>query len=75
MPLMPPLSDGDFDIVLNAVRPLAPDRRDIFLQKVAEVVRSTGACGGELYRVCRELQHKHFDPRIDEHHRAGGKYG
>jgi hypothetical protein len=26
MPSMPPLSDGDFDIVLNAIRPLAPDR-------------------------------------------------
>jgi hypothetical protein len=72
-----PLGLGEFDYatVLALARPLAPDRRDIFLREVAELIRRSGACGGELYRACRELQHKHFDPPIDAHHRAGGKYG
>jgi hypothetical protein len=78
--LLPPvkplgLGEPDYDIVLALARPLAPDRRDQFLMEVAEVVRSTGACGGELYRACRELQHRHFDPPDLEHHRAAGKYG
>jgi hypothetical protein len=69
------LSDGDYDIVLNAIRPLAPDRRDIFLQEVAEVVRQTGASGGALYRAIREIQARHFDFPDLEHHRSAGKYG
>jgi hypothetical protein len=80
-PMPPPpakplgLGEPDYDIVLALARPLAPDRRDQFLMEVAEVVRQTGASGGALYRACRELQHRHFDPPIDEHHRAAGKYG
>jgi hypothetical protein len=57
------LSDDELSIVLNAARPLAVENRDAFLNDVADALGQTPEPGsGALYRICAELQRKHFDP-------------
>jgi hypothetical protein len=68
------LGELDYDAVLALARPLAAPQRDAFLQEVAELVRSTGVCGGELYRACRELQRRHWDPPLTTGREHVGKY-
>jgi hypothetical protein len=67
---------ASYNVIMAAAQPLARDRRDAVLEEVAEVVRKTGANGeGELHRICRELQRRHFDPPLDVGHQRVGKYG
>jgi hypothetical protein len=57
------LSDAELDAVLAAARPLAPDRRDAFMQAVADALSSLGELGpGAVYRAIRDTQREFFDP-------------
>jgi hypothetical protein len=60
------LSDEELAAVFNAARPLAVDRRDAFLQLVAdELARLNGSHGpGDVYRAIRAAQRVYFDPPI-----------
>jgi len=62
---MPPirLSDSELDAVMSAARPLAVERRDEFLQAVANALQGCGEIGpGVVHRICAEAQRQHFDP-------------
>jgi hypothetical protein len=62
---MPPLSLSDVELsqVMNACAPLAPDRREAFLQTVADqLARCTVIGPGVVHRVVRETQPQFFDP-------------
>ena len=57
------LSDDELSAVLAAARPIAVDRRDLFLQQVAsELVRCDVVGPGVVHRVCAAVQRQHFDP-------------
>jgi hypothetical protein len=57
------LSDAELDAVLLAARPIAPHRRDAFLQAVADALTVQRELGpGAVYRVIREVQREFFDP-------------
>jgi hypothetical protein len=61
------LSDSELDIVWSAARPLAVEDRDAFLQEVAERLAAMPERGdGSVFRICAEVQRKHFDPPIGE---------
>ena len=60
MPLA--LSDSELDIVTRAAAPLAVGDRDGFLREVAAALAALPERGdGTVYRVCREVQRKHWD--------------
>jgi hypothetical protein len=62
---MPPirLTDEELDAVFAAARPLAVNRRDVFLQAVAASLRRCEVIGpGVVHRICAEVQREHFDP-------------
>jgi hypothetical protein len=62
---MPPhhLTDDEVDAVLAAARPIANDRRDAFLQAVADALAGLSELGpGATYRVIRDVQKQFFDP-------------
>jgi hypothetical protein len=57
------LSDDALNTIMDAARPLEPDRRSQFLERVAaelagmpEDARGVGSIG----RLCRQLQREHF---------------
>jgi hypothetical protein len=56
------LSDSQLDIVLNASRPLPPDRRGEFLEAVARALHGQPIGDGTVFKVCGEQQAKLFDP-------------
>jgi hypothetical protein len=57
------LSDAELDALYAAVRPIAPDRRDEFLQAVADALAGLRELGpGATYRVIRDQQRRFFDP-------------
>jgi len=57
------LSDDEMSAVLDAARPLPPKLRAEFLEAVAaELEHQHGP--GAIYRACRELQKKFFDPPL-----------
>jgi hypothetical protein len=57
------LTDHEMDCVLSAARPLQPQARSEFLQALAaELERQQQRGPGTIYRVCRELQRRYFDP-------------
>jgi hypothetical protein len=61
------------DAITRAAAPLPREKREAFIAEATEMVRTSGAAGeGAVYRICRELQKKFFDPPLDP---AGGKYG
>jgi hypothetical protein len=62
---MPPirLSDSELDAVMAAARPLAVERRDAFLQQVADALLRCGELGpGLVHRVVAQVQREFFDP-------------
>jgi len=56
------LSDDEFAAVMAAAQPIAPDRRDAFLQQVAHALEGCRDIGpGVVHRVVAEAQRAHFD--------------
>lgn len=56
------LSDSELDAVMTACQPLAPDRRDAFLQEVANLLRGCVEIGpGAVHRAIALAQRAHFD--------------
>jgi hypothetical protein len=57
------LTDSEMDALLNAARPIDPNRRDEFLQACAAALSDLNERGpGATYRVIRETQRRYFDP-------------
>jgi len=57
------LTDDELNAVMAAARPIPVDRRDDFLQAVAELLRHCTELGpGSVNRAIREAQRAHFDP-------------
>ena len=57
------LSDDELSAITNAARPLPRKVRGEFFQAVAaELERQEQRGPGVVYRACRELQKKYFDP-------------
>jgi hypothetical protein len=57
------LSDDELSAITDAARPLRPKLRGEFLKAVAAEIEQNRQCGpGAIYRACRELQRKFFDP-------------
>ena len=51
------------DAVMQAAAPIDPARRGDFLEDLAlELAKCPEVGPGSVYRILRELQHKHFDP-------------
>jgi hypothetical protein len=60
------------DVITRAATPLPREKREAFIAEVIELARATNADGeGAIFRICREVQRKFFDPPLDP---AGGKY-
>jgi len=62
---MPPmrLSDDELSAVMAAARPIAVERRDAFLQTVADEPANCAEVGpGSVYRIVTTAQQKFFDP-------------
>jgi hypothetical protein len=70
------LSDSELDAVFAAARPIARDRRDEFMQAVADALGAEREIGpGVVFRVLRDTQKRYFDPLIcDRGTLHGGKY-
>jgi 3-hydroxyisobutyrate dehydrogenase-like beta-hydroxyacid dehydrogenase len=74
---MPPirLTDEELTAVMAAARPIAVDRRDEFLRKVASELGRCGELGdGVVYRVIAQVQREHFEPPDLELRGRWGKY-
>jgi hypothetical protein len=57
------LTDAELTAITDAARPLPPKLRGEFLQAVAAETEQHHQRGlGAVYRACRELQRKVFDP-------------
>jgi hypothetical protein len=57
------LSDDELTAITDAARPLPPKMRGEFLQAVAAEIEQHHQRGpGAIYRACRELQRRFFDP-------------
>jgi hypothetical protein len=57
------LTDDEMDALYAAARPIAPDRRDEFLQAVAAALTAEREVGpGIVYRTICRLQRDFFDP-------------
>ena len=69
---MPPLAltDDELTAIMTACEPLAPDRRNDFLQAVADTLASAPVIGpGAVHRAIVTAQRQHFDPPLDMSHR------
>jgi hypothetical protein len=56
-------SDDQLDQIFRAAQPLTPNERVAFLEDLASTLRAAPHRGnGELYRVIREVQRRHWDP-------------
>jgi hypothetical protein len=59
------LSDDEREIVFTAAQPINRARRDAFFAYVAEELGKLAIIGlGNVARVCREVQARHFDPPL-----------
>jgi len=57
------LTGEQLDAVLRAAGPLAPDRRQAFIDQVTTALQNVSEIGpGILHRVIVAAQHEHFDP-------------
>jgi hypothetical protein len=57
------LSDAELDAVMDAARPLEPERRSQFLERVAAELAAIPAAAlgpGSVARLVRQLQHEHW---------------
>jgi hypothetical protein len=70
------LSDSELDQVYAACRPLAPDRRDAFLQALAAELRDKPIGPGSVHRAIVLVQKQYWDAPLETEGRrvAGGKY-
>jgi hypothetical protein len=71
------LSDSELDQVYAACRPLAPDRRDGFLQALAAELRDKPIGPGSVHRAIAALQKQYWDPPLETEggrRISGGKY-
>jgi len=67
------LDDEEMAAVVSAARPLQPKHRSEFLAAVAaELERQQQRGPGAVYRACRDLQKRFFNP--PQLHGGGGKY-
>jgi hypothetical protein len=65
------LNNDELEQINLAARPLPEQVRGEFLAAVAAELQHQPQCGpGVVYRCCRELQRKFFDPPIS----TGGRY-
>jgi hypothetical protein len=65
------LDNDELEQINFAARPLEPQARSEFLAALAAALEQHQQRGpGAIYRACRELQRKFFDPPIS----TGGKY-
>jgi len=65
------LDNDEMNAVMTAAGALEPRARSEFLQAVAAELEKHQQRGpGAIYRACRELQRRFFDPPIS----TGGKY-
>jgi hypothetical protein len=70
------LSDAEMDHVYAACRPLAPDRRDGFLQALARELQEREIGPGTVHRAIVKVQREYFDPpMLERAHIPAGKYG
>jgi hypothetical protein len=67
------LSDDEMTAVYSACAPLAPDRRDAFLQSLAAELRGREIGPGTVHRAIVKVQREYFDP--PELEVVGGKWG
>jgi hypothetical protein len=57
------LTDDELSAVMVAARPISVDRRDAFLQAVADALRNCGEVGpGSVHRAIAQAQKEFFDP-------------
>ena len=63
MPRPIALSDAQLTAIMHAAGPLPPADRGAFLESVAAALQPTIG-DGNLHRIVRELQRKHFDPPV-----------
>jgi hypothetical protein len=73
---MPPikLTDSELDAVLAAARPIAVDRRDAFLQEVANQLANCAEIGpGTVHRAIAATQRRFYDVP-DLSRSTGSKY-
>jgi hypothetical protein len=68
------LDDSQITTIMSFARPLSPDDRDVFLQRVANVLAGQPVLGdGIVARVCREIFKEHWKaPELDV---RPGKHG
>jgi hypothetical protein len=59
------LSDAELDQVYAACRPLAPDRRDGFLQALAAELRDKPIGPGSVHRAIVVVQRAYFDAPLE----------
>jgi hypothetical protein len=58
-------SDDQLDQIFRAAQPLTPAERVAFLEDLASTLRQAPCQGdGELYRVIRVVQRRHWDPPL-----------
>ena len=64
--LSPPgFSDSQIDQLLLTLRPLTEVQREALLEDLADTLRQAPHQGsGQLYRVIREVQRRHWDPPL-----------
>jgi hypothetical protein len=68
------LTDSDYEIVMAAAAPLERGRREAFLQEVVAALATAGELGpGRVYRVCVQIQRRHFDPPLDRQTIGGSR--
>jgi hypothetical protein len=70
---MPPLalSDSELAAIMNAAKPIPPERRDGFLLAVASELKRCGEIGpGSVGRAIRAVQRQYFDPPNLTHEHA-----
>jgi hypothetical protein len=56
------LDNDEMSAVMSAARPLEPRARTEFLQAVAAELEQHRQRPGVVYRACRDLQRRFFDP-------------
>jgi len=66
MPILK-LDDAALDAVFRAARPIAPHRRDAFMNDVATMLAGQELGPGVVARACKEAQRRHFDPPTLDH--------
>jgi hypothetical protein len=71
------LTDDELSIIMDAAKPLEPERRSEFLAAVARELAALGADmigPGVVARLCRTLQHEHWAAPADDAAQFRSKY-